>query len=360
MSQLVDRIYECAFVPDLWRTLLADLANVGGARVGWLCVSNGPTLNCVASTDQGQRLLQPLIDSGWILRSERLRRLLHATKTGFVTESDVYAPDEIANDLAYRNVLYPAGLGWASATAISLPTGDTLVMAMERNYAEGPPSADVIQALNDLHPHLARASLVAARLHLERARAASQTLALIGVPAVALDESGKVLSANELITSLPGYIHWRADDRIALTDTKADTLFQTTLATLRRELSPQVQSFPVRGGRSLMIGHLVPIRRAARDIFARCAAMLMLTPVARPSAPPIEVVRSLFDLTPAEASVASGIAAGQTVENLAAERGTSINTIRAHVRGVLVKTGRNRQADVVALLNRLWVPPRAD
>ena len=47
----------------------------------------------------------------------------------------------------------------------------------------------------------------------------------------------------------------------------------------------------------------------------------------------------------------------QTVENLAAERGTSINTIRAHVRGVLTKTGRNRQADVVALLNRVWVPP---
>jgi DNA-binding CsgD family transcriptional regulator len=41
------------------------------------------------------------------------------------------------------------------------------------------------------------------------------------------------------------------------------------------------------------------------------------------------------------------------VEAIASARGVSQNTIRAHVRGVLEKTGCNRQTDVVALLTSI-------
>jgi DNA-binding CsgD family transcriptional regulator len=91
----------------------------------------------------------------------------------------------------------------------------------------------------------------------------------------------------------------------------------------------------------------------ARDIFIRCAAALVLTPVALPQAPPVELVQSLFDLTSAEARVARGLASGKTVEDIATDGGTSRNTIRTHVRGVLEKTGCNRQADIVALLTAI-------
>src|SRR5262249_37737130 len=113
-----------------------------------------------------------------------------------------------------------------------------------------------------------------------------------------------------------------------------------------------VRSFPVRdtGAEAMMVAHVIPIRLSARDIFVRCAAALVLTPVTMPEAPPVELVQSFFDLTPAEARVARHLASGKTVEDIAATGGTSTNTIRTHVRGVLEKTGCNRQADVVALL----------
>jgi DNA-binding NarL/FixJ family response regulator len=120
--------------------------------------------------------------------------------------------------------------------------------------------------------------------------------------------------------------------------------------------TPSVRSFPVRNADSAMIARIVPIRGAARDIFSRCAAMLMLTPVTRPEAPPVDLIRSLFDLTPAEARVAHGLAAGQTVKGIASESGTSENTVRSHVKVVLTKTGYSRQSDVVALLNGLRPP----
>ena len=45
------------------------------------------------------------------------------------------------------------------------------------------------------------------------------------------------------------------------------------------------------------------------------------------------------------------LAAGQTVEAIATDSGVSVTTVRTHVRGVLEKTGRHRQGEVVALLS---------
>jgi DNA-binding NarL/FixJ family response regulator len=50
---------------------------------------------------------------------------------------------------------------------------------------------------------------------------------------------------------------------------------------------------------------------------------------------------------------ARSLTAGETVEAIASARRVSQNTIRTHVRGVLEKTGCNRQADIVALLSAI-------
>lgn len=84
--------------------------------------------------------------------------------------------------------------------------------------------------------------------------------------------------------------------------------------------------------------------------------MLVLTPVTLPNAPPVELVRSLFDLTPTEAKVARSLASGATVDDIASADGVSPNTVRTHVRGVLTKTGCNRQTEVVALLTGIRSP----
>ena len=79
----------------------------------------------------------------------------------------------------------------------------------------------------------------------------------------------------------------------------------------------------------------------------------------RPQAPPVELVQALFDLTPAEARVARSLASGKTAEDIAEGGHVSLNTVRTQVRGVLEKTGCNRQAEVVALLTGLRQPPPA-
>lgn len=269
-----------------------------------------------------------------------------------MVDYDIYTAEEMENDPFYRDLPRPRGLGWATATTIPMPTGDNFALILEREYTRGPVgSADVAQ-LDRLRPHLARTALMAARLRLERARMASETLAALGLPALVLGDQGKVLAANHLIEALSACVHWRARDRIALADKAADGLLRDALATIDVAGGGGVRSFPVRdiANEAMMVAHVVPVRLSARDIFVRCAAVLVLTPVTLPQAPPVELVQSLFDLTPAEARVARGLASGKTVDDIAADRGTSPNTIRTHVRGVLEKTGCNRQVEVVALL----------
>ena len=53
-----------------------------------------------------------------------------------------------------------------------------------------------IERLDALRPHIARSAFMAARLQLERARAASATLAALGLPALVLDDKGKVAHAH--------------------------------------------------------------------------------------------------------------------------------------------------------------------
>ena len=356
-SRLTDQIYECSFVPESWPRVLGELAALAHARAGFLFISNNEIHHWTSSTDFGVAALQPLVESGWVARCERFTRLRAIRHGGFVTEYDLYASEEFRNDPFYRDILYPRGLGWATGTAISLPTGDAFTISLEREYTRGPVEPRFIQILDELRPHIARSALMSARLHLERAHAASATLAAIGLAALILDGTGKVLAANKLIEAMDGYIRWRAHDRVSLCDKPSDELLRGAIAAIALGGDKSVtRSFPVRNidAKEAMVMHFIPIRLSARDIFVRGAAALVLTPVTLPQAPPVELVQSLFDLTPAEARVARSLASGKTVEDIAADSGISQNTVRTHVRGVLEKTGRSRQTEVVALLSGIF------
>ena len=167
-----------------------------------------------------------------------------------------------------------------------------------------------------------------------------------------------MLAANPQIEALAGLIQWRAADRFAFVDPAADALFQQGLAALSYSGAPVTRSFAIRGkdGRAAMVGHVVPVRRGARDIFTLSSGVLLLTPLTLPDAPPVDLVQSLFDLTPAEARVARGLTAGQSAGQIAEASGVALSTVRTHVRGVLEKTGCKRQVEVVALLGGIVAP----
>ena len=95
----------------------------------------------------------------------------------------------------------------------------------------------------------------------------------------------------------------------------------------------------------------MPVKLAANDVFSGMAAILVVTPVVPAEVPAAEVLQGLFDLTPAEARVARGIAANETVEAIAKAFGLSEGTVRNQLKAVFAKTGTGRQTDLALLLS---------
>ena len=353
-ADLIDRIYECSFVPELWPQVLRDASKISNSAGASLYVTN-PDVTAWTASKNALEIANRFVADGWYWRGRLMSRVHGSRHPGFLRDVDLFAPEELEAEPIFRDNWRKPGLGWGAATAFALPTGDALSIVLSRALTQGPADDATIQRLDSLRPHLGRAAIMAARLRLERAEAAGQALAALGLPALVLDSSGKVLAANELIQASPLVAHWRAADRAALDDPRADELLREALARIGRNDNGGVRSFPVRdaAGKNVRVGHVVPIRLSARDIFTRSVAVFVLTPLAAPNAPSVELVMSLFDLTPAEARVARGLASGQTVDELAGAGGVSANTVRVQVRGVLEKTGCARQTDVVALLGGL-------
>ncbi len=351
-AQLVDRIYESCFAPETWPDVLDEIGRIANTAGASLIISKDDVLHWVASPEPRERA-ERFVNEGWLWRGQIVARLFALRIPGFVIDVEVLTPEELDREPIYRELWRPEGVGWGMATAIPMPTGENATFILSRQMERGPFERASADRLDELRPHLARSVLISARLQLERARVAGEALAALGLPALVFNEAGKVLAANPLIEALTGFVRWRAFDKVSLKDKGADQLLRDAVATIDSESKPEVRSFPVRDAEAeaTMIAHVIPIRLSARDIFVRCFAVLALTPITRPQAPPVELVQSLFDLTPAEARVARSLASCMTVEAIATESGVSLNTVRSHVRGVLEKTGCTRQAEVIALLS---------
>ena len=80
--------------------------------------------------------------------------------------------------------------------------------------------------------------------------------------------------------------------------------------------------------------------------------VLILIDLDRRSEPGEALLRQLFGLTGAEAKLAARMAGGRSLEDLAGELGVTMGTARAQLRSIFAKTQTNRQAELVALLNR--------
>jgi DNA-binding CsgD family transcriptional regulator len=354
-ERYIDRIYEAGAIPELWPGVIEELDRIAGAYGTALMVFRDGKLKATGSR-RGSELITEYVGAGHIGHDQRTVRLLGANHPGFLQDLDVFTPEEWDADPIRRTFWEPKGFGWGIATGIPVPNGDLMIFHSERRRADGPAHPDVVARLNQLRPHLARAALLSTRMSLERVQAAASALEVIGIPGAVLDRHGRALATNNLLDNLsPGAVIDRPS-RLALANTDADAKLQASLAALNADASDVVtQSIPIPASleHPPMVLHLHPVRGDARDIFSRAMAILVVTPVVGNDAPAAAVIQGLFDLTPAEAKVASAIAAGLTVEAVAAAHRTTVVTVRNQVRSIFAKTGLRRQADLVSLLQGL-------
>jgi len=100
--------------------------------------------------------------------------------------------------------------------------------------------------------------------------------------------------------------------------------------------------------------HSIPL-----DYFEEGGGRWVLVMVDLSVEPNAAVLQKLFNLTPAEASLAVNISQGKTPTAIARCNGVTIATVRSQLAAVFAKTNTQRQAELVGLLARVALLPDA-
>lgn len=366
-DDLVDHIYEAAVLPDLWPGVLDGVAALGRTLNGVLFAvppderPPGATSVRWISSESAAETTARWMQEGWTQRNLLIERTLKLDRAGFVRDQDLCTPEEIAREPIYES-FRRIGYGWNTGFLIQVPSGDLLTFNWNRAWADGPISPETLSLLDPLRPHLARAALVSSRLALERARAASATLAMLGLPAAILSERHRIVATNALLERLmPRVVEEGAAGRLRLRNRRANELFSQALSNAQALPAgvPRSQEtvfsvpLPSEDEDPPMVLHVLPVRRTARDVFSAGASIVIVTPVRPGTMPAASVIRGLFDLTATEARIARLIGGGHSVREIAADSNTSEGTVRTQLKAVFAKTGVTRQSELVGLLGNV-------
>jgi CRP-like cAMP-binding protein/DNA-binding CsgD family transcriptional regulator len=82
----------------------------------------------------------------------------------------------------------------------------------------------------------------------------------------------------------------------------------------------------------------------------RAAAVLFISDPDLEIPGPQEMFRKLYGLTPTEARLSSALLQGMNVMQVARELHIKVNTVRSHLKSIFLKTGANRQSELVRIL----------
>lgn len=249
-----------------------------------------------------------------------------------------------------------AGVRYGLTAAYFFDQNFGIGLALHRSVEAGPFTDDEYRRLQELYPHFVSAARLGFR-HRQLLREAwwegeqnSDSKA-----AILLDRRGSVLqvsrAAAEIISAGDG-LTIKADELTASKAEDHDLLRRLIHHAVARESpSPGAAMIARPSGRKAyeVFTYPLPAKRSLLAPFEAAVLIHVVDPT-RPAHHVTVVQKALFGLSERETEVADLLLAGHSPESLAATLAISPNTAKVHLRGLFLKTGTNRQCDLVRLL----------
>jgi DNA-binding CsgD family transcriptional regulator len=170
---------------------------------------------------------------------------------------------------------------------------------------------------------------------------------------VLTDRDGRVLHMNSRAGTLI-----EAQDGLRLLDGRIAAVSSGADARMRRAIASVLDSNGAATAPEQYVLVPVPCTHRAIQVFVtlalrgpqrtgdcRSAVLLLYAPSRLSMA--ATVLMDLYGLTPAEAHVARGLVAGERPASIGAATGTSLNTVRTHIKKIFTKSGCRTQAEFV-------------
>ena len=355
LDDISHRFGEVVMDPSTWPEIMEGVCKAVGAAGAVLLQSDvrTPDVPCTEATIESTRLY---FEGNWHLKDTRARALPRIMAGEIITDHDVMTAEQIRSDPMYNEVLFPCGLQWFAAIGFAADTAGW-VLSIQRTGREGSFEARDKPLLARLAPRLTEAATLATAVGRTAILGITNALDLIGRPAIAIGQFGRVLGIN---TRAAAYLDRELlvrKGRLSLIDKTADSElgrlvdgFKAIAGLQAIDTSPIVMR---RQGQRPLVLQPLPVPPAARNPFFGARAILVLTDLEGTAEFSPSLLVRVFNLTPAQANIAARIAAGRSLEEIAAELGVTLETARHHLKVVFGKTETHRQGELVALLNKL-------
>lgn len=174
LGSVIDRFYEAAVQPELWRTVLHEASLALGAE-GCRLTKYQDSRNSGGFWSQGvDELAHRLIHEGWAQRNPRAERALPlSSRKAVFTEADLFTPEELDELPFNAELVGRLGFRWFAGALLARSPGASTFLIAERRREQGAFSSGEISAIERLVPHLQRAAQLALRLRAGKATACS-------------------------------------------------------------------------------------------------------------------------------------------------------------------------------------------
>jgi DNA-binding CsgD family transcriptional regulator len=310
-------------------------------------------------------------------------RVLRAVETGVPFASEDHVPvATIRHTAFYKSLMKPYGIGGCFGTklwdrvdgrAVFIVTCAEDQLATMRSRA--------LPVLERLAPHLHRSLSLCWAIRRERAKGLEDGLARQADAVFVLNERREVVFRNAAASKLleDGVVRLlAATQRLRLGSRKdnaaLDSLFELLTLPKTRAIAPtrhqqtlirsppaltrSIMTFsaPGRSGPNLLEVLTLPGAEASviesifQDRLREPHYLVTVRLRDSLSVPAFEDVRKVFGLSQKETQVALALVEGQSIEDFAASRGVSVDTVRWHLKNIYRRTGCKSQADLVRLV----------
>jgi DNA-binding CsgD family transcriptional regulator len=277
-----------------------------------------------------------------------------------VRDQDLFSSESIMLRDPLYAVLSQFGFRWFSA--IAFRSGPSpWVMSLQRSINEGMFEEDEMKILASLSESLTEVATLSRAVGRQVLLGSLNAFAMINEPALSLAWGGIVLDVNEGATALFDADFRVRNRRLYMRDGKAGQALDRMLwdaaadSDLRLRSRSRIGNVIIarREAKRPILIKVLPVHGAARSPFLGARFILTLRDLDAVRRSASDLLSEVFSLTPAEAKVASMIAAGSSPDEIADELELSRETVRNQLKAIFSKTGTHRQNELAALVSRI-------
>jgi DNA-binding CsgD family transcriptional regulator len=379
--RFIDLIYQAVEDPRHWRALYEQLRQAIGAgsihmlgidkQHGTLAYSDGANLDTSGELAymQQYRHIDPRVP---IILASEVGRWTHC--------HEVLDEAFVASDPYYQEFLLPHDRRYMSATKVVDAPQAVVIFSTLCAPTQGPLPPESVAFLDRLMPHLQRACRIGLRnfVYSTQALVGHMLVDKLRQPVLLVTTGGEVMHTNEAAQALlrATRLVRVESNRLALPPADMEAMLRAFRRMEQQQRHAQLASGPDATAPAAQASHFRSQRiegPAAGGLPESLYAFYsLLSPAGtmgafglRPvvmlmfyhpsSGPSIDagLLYAVFGLTPAESRIATLLAEGLSLKEIASAQGTQHETVRKQLRSIYQKTATNRQPELVRLLLHL-------